>query len=229
MRAPVSIIIPTLNAAGELPGCLAALVPGLQAGLIREVVISDGGSGDGTAGIASEAGAVWVSGEKGRGGQLRRGAEAAQGEWLLFLHADSWLAEGWAEAVLAHLAEDADRAGYFALRFRARGTGARMVAGWANARSRVFGLPYGDQGLLISRALYDRVGGFADMPLMEDVDMARRLRGRLRALECRVETGAERYLAEGWMRRGARKLWTLGRYFCGVAPERLVRGYEKGR
>ena len=228
MRAPVSIIIPSLNAANVLPGCLAALGPGLQAGLIREVAIADGGSGDGTAAIAEAAGAEWVEGAPGRGGQLRRGAEAAQGEWLLFLHADSWLDEDWAEAVLAHLRDHSGQAGYFTLRFRAKGAGARMVAGWANLRSRVFGLPYGDQGLLISRALYDRVGGFADIPLMEDVAMARALKGRMRALGCGIETGAERYLAEGWVWRGARNLWTLARYFCGVAPERLVKGYQKG-
>ena len=104
-----------------------------------------------------------------------------------------------------------------------------MVAAWANLRSRLFGLPYGDQGLLASRALYDQVGGFADIPLMEDVAMARALRGRMRGVRCRIETGAERYLAQGWVRRGARNLWTLVRYFGGVAPEKLVKGYQKGR
>jgi hypothetical protein len=226
MRAPVSIVIPTLEAEAALGPTLAALGEGLEAGLIRELVISDGGSADGTLRVAEAAGAVVVTGPRGRGAQLRRGAEAAGGDWILFLHADTVLAPGWAGAVLAHLAGAPGQAGYFRLAFDARGVAPRIVAGWANLRSRLFGLPYGDQGLLVPRSLYEAVGGMPDLPLMEDVAMARRLKGRLRGLDATAITSAERYARAGWVRRGARNLATLAGYLAGVSPERLARFYE---
>ena len=225
MRAPVSVVIPTLNAAAELPAALAALAEGLQAGLIRELVISDGGSTDATPTIADAAGAVLVAGPAGRGGQLCRGAEAAEGAWLLFLHADTRLDPGWAEAAAAHMAESPETAGYFRLAYRAGGIGPRMVAGWANLRARLFGLPYGDQGLLVPRPLYDSAGGYPDIPLMEDVALARALHGRLRPLEATARTSFARYAAEGWVRRGARNLLTLSGYLLGIPPARLARFY----
>lgn len=227
MRAPISVVIPTLNAAIELPAVLAALAEGLEAGLIRELVISDGGSTDGTRAIAEAAGAVWAEGPAGRGGQLRRGVDAAAGVWLLVLHADTQLAPGWTEAVLRHLRDAEDRAGYFRLAFRARGVLPRMVAGWANLRSRRFGLPYGDQGLLIHRKLYAAVGGYPDIPLMEDVAIARALKGRLSPLSAEAFTRADRYEQEGWLRRGARNLLTLGRYLAGADPNALAEGYSR--
>ncbi|WP_343079743.1 TIGR04283 family arsenosugar biosynthesis glycosyltransferase [Ostreiculturibacter nitratireducens] len=229
MRAPLSIIIPTLDAEADLPRCLSALGEGLTEGLIRELVISDGGSSDGTAAIADAAGALLVMGPRGRGGQLGRGAAVSSGEWLLFLHADTELQPGWATAVLSHMANTPNRAGWFRLRFRATGMAPRIVAGWANLRARVFGLPYGDQGLLVPVALYHEAGGFPDIPLMEDVALARRLRGRLSPLDAVAVTGAERYLAEGWFRRGGRNLVTLVRYLMGADPERLAQSYSRRR
>jgi len=228
MRAAVSIVIPTLNAAETLPGCLAALFEGLEAGAIRELVIADGGSGDATLAIAEAAGAVVVQGAASRGGQLRQGAAAAKGDWLLFLHADTVLESGWSAAVLAHVATAPERAGYFRLRFDAGGVPARLVAGWANLRARLFGLPFGDQGLLISRDLHDRVGGFADIELMEDVAMARALgRKRLAMLGAIARTSARRYATEGWLRRGARNMGLQLRFLSGAAPERLARRYRR--
>lgn len=229
MRAPLSIIIPTLNAAQTLPGALAALMPGVEAGLVRELIISDGGSTDATAEIADAAGAVFINGPAGRGGQLARGAGAAQGDWLLFLHADSWLAPGWSAPAGLHMSINNGSAAVFRLAFRAPGLAPRFVAGWANFRSRFFGLPYGDQGLLISRDLYDAIGGFADIPLMEDVAMIRALRGKITRLDHVVVTGAERYLREGWLRRGARNLLILLKYFAGTDPETLAKSYQSGR
>lgn len=227
MRAPVSVIIPTLNARQDLPRCLGALGEGLEAGLIRELIISDGGSTDGTLSIAEQAGAMVVSGQPSRGGQLRRGASFAAGEWLLFLHADTLLMPGWADAVLAHV--DKDSPAYFRLKFASRHPLARMTAGWANLRSRVFGLPYGDQGLLIRRKDYQAAGGFPDIPLMEDVALVRALRGRLIPLDATALTSAERYERDGWLRRGGRNLITLLRYLAGAAPAKLVRGYTRSR
>ena len=224
MRAPLSIIIPTLDAEAGLPVTLRALVEGLEGGLIRELVVSDGGSTDASCEVADAAGAVVLRGPAGRGGQLRRGADVAQGAWLLFLHADTALAAGWASVVQAHI-RGGQGAGYFRLAFDAQGFAPRWVAGWANVRARLFGLPYGDQGLLISRELYDAVGGFADMALMEDVAMARGLRGQLVGLPVEVVTSAARYQEAGWLRQGARNLWRLVRYLAGVDPARLGRRY----
>ena len=223
MRAPISVIIPTLEAGAALPFCLAALVEGLEAGLIREVIVSDGGSGDASCAVARAWGAEVVTGAASRGGQLRRGCAAAAGDWLLVLHADTVLAPGWSRVAAAHLGRG--EAGWFRLAFDDGGLPGRLVAGWANLRSRA-GLPYGDQGLLLPRALYDAVGGYPDQPLMEDVALAWALRGRLRGLGAVAVTSAEKYRAQGWLRRGARNLWTLARYGAGASPEGLARRYR---
>lgn len=225
MRAPISVIIPTLNAATELSTCLAALMEGIEAGLIRELIVSDGGSTDGTGATAQAWGAEVLHGAASRGGQLRRGCAAAQGDWLLVVHADTVLAAGWTEAAGAHLSMP-DKAGWGQLAFDHQGIAARIVACWANLRSR-FGLPYGDQALLISKNLYIRAGGYPDQPLMEDVTLARALKGRLTGLDMVAVTSAAKYRKQGWLRRGGGNLLTLMRYFAGQDIERLARSYRR--
>ncbi len=223
MRAPISVIIPTLNAETTLPSCLGGLVEGLEKGLIRELIVTDGGSQDQTVSIAKEWGGEVVSGAPSRGGQLHRGCERAQGDWLLVLHADTVLAPGWVGPVGAHLSRQ--DAAYFRLQFD---QGGRWVAAWANLRSR-WGLPYGDQGLLISKALYEATGGYRDIPLMEDVALAQTLKGKLTALDATAVTSAQKYRQRGWMRQGARNLMTLARYFGGADPEALAAAYRRSR
>ena len=225
MPAKISIVIPTLNAEPNLASTLEALMEGLGQGLIRELIISDGGSTDATLKIAEEAGAEIVTGAPSRGGQLRRGCAQAKGEWLLVLHADTVLEAGWSEVVAEHIQTNRAPA-WFQLAFRARGIMPAWVAGWANLRSRLFGLPYGDQGLLVWRVDYDKVGGYPDQPLMEDVAIARAL-PRLTGLPVRAITSAERYQRAGWLRRGSRNLWTLMRYFAGTSPETLADSYRR--
>ena len=225
MRAPISVVIPTLNAQAGLPDCLMSLGEGLQAGLIRELVISDGGSQDETLKIAEAAGAVLVEGTPSRGGQLRRGAHVAQGTWFLFLHADTTLSPGWSDVVLDHLQQDT--AGYFRLRFDGGGLPGWIVAGWANIRSRLFGLPFGDQGLLVPRDLYDAVGGFRDIPLMEDVTLARVLKGKLVGLNAIAATSPERYHREGWINRSMKNAKLQMRFFLGGDPGELMKSYRK--
>ena len=226
MPAPLSIVIPTLQAESGLPRLLEALIEGLPSGLIREVIVSDGGSQDATCAIAEAAGAQVLTGPPSRGGQLRRGCDAARGDWLLVLHADTLPDPGWAEVVADHIAASDDPA-CFRLAFRASGPGAAWVAGWANLRTRLFGLPYGDQGLLIRRRDYEAAGCYPDQPLMEDVHLVRALARAPVLLPHRAVTGAERYLHGGWLRRGARNLWTLMRYFAGTDPEVLARAYRR--
>ncbi len=227
MPAAISVVIPTLNAETALPACLSALIEGVEAGLIRELVISDGGSRDATVEIAEAAGAELVRGAPSRGGQLRRGCAVARGAWLLVLHADTVLAPGWAGAVAEHILQPGAGPACFRLAFRAQGVAPRWVAGWANLRTRLFRLPYGDQGLLLRREDYARAGGYPDQPLMEDVALVRALHQPVALLPVVARTGAERYLRDGWLRRGARNLWTLARYFAGADPARLDAGYRR--
>lgn len=223
----ISVVIPVLNAAGTLGPTLAALMPGVVAGMIREVILADGGSDDSVAEIADAVGARLIVAQRGRGTQLAAGAAAARGEWLLFLHADTTLSVEWVAAARAHIERHPDGAGWFRLRFNASGPAPWLVAGWANLRARAFGLPYGDQGLLISRAAYAAIGGYRPIPLMEDVALARSLgRRRLHALDAIATTSAARYRAEGWIHRGIRNLGCLALFFAGVAPERIARLYR---
>ncbi len=229
MPAPISVIIPTLNATQELLPTLDSLLAGVHDGLVREVVFADGGSDDGIDELAEATGANVVRLEHaGRGGQLRAGADIAKGNWYLFLHADTVLSEDWVQAVRSHL-KDPQSAGYFKLRFDSASPFASFVAGWANLRSRVFHLPYGDQGLLIHRDLYRSVGGFPDQPLMEDVEICRRLGRKFKRLPAVAVTSPDRYLRDGWLRRGARNILTLALYLCGWAPERLMVFYRGKR
>jgi rSAM/selenodomain-associated transferase 2 len=217
----VSVVIPTLDAATELPATLAALT---GAGVVREIVVADGGSRDGTVALAHAAGAGVIAAPRGRGPQLAAGAAAATGDWLLFLHADCRPMPGWQKAVAAFVADDktAGRAGYFELRLDDPQPAARRLERIVAWRSRALALPYGDQGVLIARALYDRIGGHSALPLMEDIDLVRRLgRSRLAPLGVAVEASARRYRAGGYVRRPLRNLCCLALYFVG-APTRLI-------
>ncbi|WP_171098206.1 TIGR04283 family arsenosugar biosynthesis glycosyltransferase [Ruegeria sp. HKCCD7255] len=224
MPAPISVVIPTLNAADSLPRVFMALYEGVQEGLIRQVIVSDGRSSDLTLDIADDAGALILQGAPSRGGQLRRGCAAATSEWLLVLHADTELQQGWTAFVSQHLSTG--QPACFRLRFRAQGMAPRIVAGWANLRSQVLGLPYGDQALLVRKTDYERAGGYPDQPLMEDVALVRALPA-VTSLRCDAVTSAERYTRQGWLRRGARNLWTLTRYFLGADPQKLARAYRR--
>jgi rSAM/selenodomain-associated transferase 2 len=226
MAAPVSIVIPTLNAAQTITPTLACLVGGVNAGLVRELIIVDGGSDDRIAQIADDIGARFLTCEAGRGRQLAHGANEANAPWLLFVHADTVFNGDWAAVVLDHI-NNHSTAGHGRLSFDDTGLMARCVSIGANLRSRLFGLPYGDQGLLISRALYDQVGGYRDIPLMEDVAMAGALRGHLRQLDMTALTSATRYHRQGWIKRIAKNLTLLARFKMGADPVKLACDYRK--
>jgi rSAM/selenodomain-associated transferase 2 len=220
-------VIPALNAARLLGPTLDALAAGGWAPAL-DVVVVDGGSSDGTAELAAARGARAVRAPRGRGPQLAAGAAATPCDWLLFLHADSVPEPGWDEAVAAFLADpdSRGRAGYFALRLDDEAPQARRIERAVAWRCRALGLPYGDQGLVLHRSLYERVGGFDPIPLMEDVAIVRRIgRRRLVPLAGTVRTSAERYRRGGWTRRPLRNLLCLGLWFAGASPRLLSRLY----
>jgi rSAM/selenodomain-associated transferase 2 len=221
----LSIIVPTLNEAATLGTTLGSLS---AASIVREVVVADGGSADDTVAVAEAAGARIVIAGRGRGIQLSSGAAAASGNWLLFLHADCRLEKGWEDAVGAFAAgpESARRAGYFDFALDDPVASARRLEGLVAWRCRVLALPYGDQGLLIGRSLYDAIGGFAPLPLMEDVDLVRRLgRRRLARIGVRAFASARRYRRDGYWRRALRNFACLALYFAGVPAGHIRRLY----
>lgn len=222
----ISVIVPTLNAAHQLGPTLAALVPASVEGLISEVIIADGGSVDGTDRIADAWGAKFIQAERGRGSQLGAGAAEAQKPWLLFLHADTRLEPGWEHAARRLMEEDEGRAGAFRFRLADRGVSPRLVEAGVALRCALLSLPYGDQGLLISRKLYDEIGGFRPIPIMEDVDLVRRLgRRRLAILDAAAVTSAERFRTQGYFGRILRNLGCLALFYGGVSPSRIARLY----
>ena len=217
------MVIPVLDAATELPQMLAALAGVAQLG---EVIVVDGGSRDASVRIARRARVIEAP--RGRGSQLAAGAKVARCDWLLFLHADSRPLPGWDAAVRAFIAAPGaeERAGYFTLALDDDAPAARRVEHLAAWRCRALALPYGDQGLLIHRSLYQAAGGYPALLLMEDVAMARRLgRARLRPLGAMILTSPSRYRRDGYWRRSLRNLLCLSLYFLGVPPARIAQIY----
>ncbi|MBI1264697.1 MAG: glycosyltransferase [Alphaproteobacteria bacterium] len=230
----LAVVIPTLNAAAGLARTLDSLSPARRAGLLRAVIISDGGSSDATLEIARKAGCQIVTGARGRGAQLAAGAQAARAiagaeDWLLFLHADTVLQPGWAREAAAFFETHAgrDRAGYFRFALDDHAPAARRLEAAVRWRCRLFALPYGDQGLLIGAQFHDRLGGYKPMELFEDVDIVRRIGARrLVALRSAAVTSADKFRAQGYGRRSRRNLILLGRYFMGADPARLAAAYR---
>lgn len=234
MRAMLSVIIPTLNAEGSLPHVLAALIPAAVHGLVREVIVVDGGSTDATADIVEATGAKLIRAPRGRGSQLAAGAKAAKnGGWLMFLHADTVLEQGWdaeVEKLFEHVAAGRFRSPEIAAAFRFRlddfSGAARFLERVVALRCAILKLPYGDQGLIVNKRLYDRIGGFRALPLMEDVDLVRRIgRRRLVLLRARAVTSSERYLKDGFVARMARNALCIMLYYLHVPPRVIARIY----
>ena len=219
----LSVVIPTLNAAASLRATLASLHGA------DELLVSDGGSSDGTRDVARSLGAKVVNSSSGRGRQLAAGAEQANGDWLLFLHADTTLEANWRPAIGAYMADPANqsRAAVFRFALDDASPAARRLERMVAWRTNALALPYGDQGLLIKRDFYRSLGGFRALPLMEDVDLVRRIgRRRLVTLPIAARTSATRWRTEGWAARSIRNVTCLSLYFLGVPPRLLHRLYD---
>lgn len=226
----ISVVIPTLNSEARLPHTLVALVPAAMSGFLREVIVADGGSTDATERIVDAAGAEWRSVARGRGAQLATGASETRSDWILFLHDDTALEAGWdaeARKFIAHVERMGEpRAAAFRFALDDFGIRPRLLEALVALRCMLFRMPYGDQGLLIPRRLYQSIGGFRPLPLMEDVDIAWRLgRRRLVMLRSRAVTSAVRYKRYGYLRRMARNVSCLTLYFLNVPQRVLVRLY----
>jgi rSAM/selenodomain-associated transferase 2 len=220
----VSIVVPTLDEEAALDATLAT------AAAADEIVVSDGGSRDRTLEVARRHGALVVVGTAGRGAQLNRGAAAASGDVLFFLHADTLLPPGAVEAARAAVAGGA-AGGAFEVRFDLDAPLYRFGARMINLRSRWTKLGLGDQAQFASRAVFDDMDGFRPWPILEDLDFARRLKRRGRVVIARqaVVTSARRFAGRGAVRTVALNwlLWTL--FACGVPPHRLAALYRHAR
>jgi glycosyltransferase involved in cell wall biosynthesis len=191
----ISVVIPTLNAERLLPRCFDSLITAAVRGVVREVIVADGGSGDGTLAIADAAGAHIVNAglsneKKGRAAQLAAGAAVAKSDWLLFLHPQTALEQGWeveAESFIDQAVMERPRAAVFRFALEDFGSPARRAEAKAALRTALFALPYGDQGLLIPKRLYVKLGGYRALADMEDADLIRRVgRRRLVGLRARA-------------------------------------------
>lgn len=223
----VSVIIPTLNEEATIGETLRRA---RQDG-VGEIIVADGGSTDQTRAVAQEFADTVLSAPRGRAAQMNAGAKRARGDMLLFLHADTLVPAGFAEAVTAACQTPAIVGGRFDVDLTPSTPLLRLTAALINWRSRISRIATGDQAIFIRRDVFERLGGYATIPLMEDVDLSRRLKraGRVACLRQRVTTSARRWQANGVIRT-ILLMWTLrALYWLGVPPARLRQLYDDAR
>ena len=223
----VSVIIPTLNEEAVLAPTLERA---RQAG-VREIIVVDGGSNDATTAVAARRADLVLSAVRGRTAQMNAGAARARGDILLFLHADTLVPHGFAQAVIGACSDTAVIGGRFDVTLEPSSPLIRLTGELINRRSRLTRISTGDQAIFIRRDVFERLGGYADIPLMEDIDLSRRMKraGRIACLRQRVTTSARRWQKDGVVRT-ILVMWSLrALYFCGVSPVRLQRLYANTR
>ena len=223
----ISVVIPVLNEEKTIAASLTALMP-LRP---HQVIVVDGGSRDGTREISAQMGAVVITGAAGRARQMNCGAGQATGDLLLFLHADTRLPPGAFDAIVAALEDTRYLGGRFDVDLDGDHWLLQVIAAMINQRSRITKVATGDQAIFVRRDVFARMGGFPDIPLMEDIAFCRALKrlGGIACLRSKVLTSARRWETEGvW--RTVIKMWTLKLlYFAGVSPVRLKRFYADTR
>jgi rSAM/selenodomain-associated transferase 2 len=223
----LSVIVPTLN---EECGIAATLRRARQSG-VREIIVVDGGSVDNTRAVAHELADLVLSAPRGRAAQMNAGAARASGDILLFLHADTLAPDGFAQAISAACREPGIIGGRFDVTLAPSSPLLRLTGELMNWRSRLSRIATGDQGIFIRRDVFTQLGGYADIPLMEDIDLSRRMKraGRIACLQQRVTTSARRWQTQGVVRT-ILLMWSLRTlYFFGVSPSRLRRLYDDAR
>jgi rSAM/selenodomain-associated transferase 2/rSAM/selenodomain-associated transferase 1 len=222
----ISVIIPALN---EFCGIVPTLASARQ-GSPLEILVIDGGSSDGTAELAQQNGAIVLRSKPGRARQMNAGAVKATGNVLLFLHADTLLPQGWASGVSSVLGDPQVAAGAFGFRVAEDFRGKEMLERAVNWRSRRFQMPYGDQALFLRRALFEEIGGFRDLPTMEDYELVRRLRrhGLIVTSSLPAVTSGRRWRRYGLLRVTLKNQLTIAGFRLGVRPQTLARFLRGG-
>ncbi|MBW2307584.1 MAG: TIGR04283 family arsenosugar biosynthesis glycosyltransferase [Deltaproteobacteria bacterium] len=222
-----SIIIPTLNEAGNIVSTLKSIREASD----TEIIVVDGGSDDETVPLAGSYGAEVIISPAGRAGQMNRGAAAAKGEVLIFLHADTRLPPGFDRHVHHVLAQPDTAAGAFELRIDSPLRRLRIIERIANLRSRLLQMPYGDQVIFLRADMFREVGGFPDMPIMEDLELIRRLRrrGRIVIAPAPALTSARRWIKLGICQTTLINQLAAVAYFLGISPTRIAHWYNRNR
>jgi len=220
----LSVVIPTLDEAEWIAASVSSAVGGAD-----EVLVVDGGSRDGTPDRAEAVGARIISSTPGRARQLGVGAEAARGDVVLFLHADTQLPDGWDAAVRRALGDADVVGGAFRLRFDERSPVFRLLEWGTRLRVALLRLPYGDQALFVRRSVLDAIGGLPQVPIMEDLDLVAALkrRGRLVLLALPVTTSARRYCERGPLRTAVLNLLAALAWACGLERARIAAWYRR--
>ncbi len=223
----VSIVIPVLHDLDELATQLDVLRPSREV----EVVVVLGDSPDERMQALQHRapGVTWLESPPGRASQMNCGAERAMGAWLLFLHADSRLTDGWLTELRRVAADSRYVGGSFRFELDSPAVMARFVERAVALRVRWLDLPYGDQALFVRRTTFEMLGGYRQIQLMEDVDLVRRLRreGRLARSPLAVRVSARRWERDGWIRRSLENVALATLYGLGVSPDRLARIYYR--
>jgi rSAM/selenodomain-associated transferase 2 len=220
----IAVVIPALHEEDRIAHAIqSARAPGV------EIIVADGGSRDATCARALAAGARVVTAEPGRARQLAAGARAADADAIVFLHADTRLPAGWADAVTAALADPRNAGGAFGFRFAEPGLRLRLVEWGVRVRLALARLPYGDQALFVRRSALDAIGGVPQAPILEDLDLVRALRrrGRLALLPLPATTSARRYLERGVARTVAKNALALLGFVLGLPRARLAAWYRR--
>ena len=223
----ISVIVPALDEEAQIAATLASA----RAPAVCEVIVVDGGSSDATAEVARQHANRVLVAPRGRAVQMNAAAVLARGEVLLFLHADTRLPVGFDTAVLTALSDPAMVGGRFDVRLVPGTPLLALVGALMNLRSRLSRIATGDQAIFVRRTVFESLGGFEPIPLMEDVSFSRALkrRGRVACLRSTVETSSRRWLEDGPLRTVLLMWWLRLLYFCGVSPHRLRRRYADTR
>ncbi len=218
----LSVVVPALNEAHAIIRTVQhARAPGV------EIVVVDGGSADDTVALAGSHADLVLPGARGRAAQMNLGARGARGDVILFLHADTLLPRGYASAVRCALADPRAVAGRFDVRLDAAGPGYALIGRLISFRSRLTGVATGDQAIFVRRAVFERIGGFPSLPLMEDIAFSRTLKryGRIVPLRATVLTSARRWQRHGIVRTVVLMWFLRSAYSLGVSPAWLCRWY----